>query len=321
MTGRRCTVGGALTAVAGLGLLHAAGSGAEEFFPIRDENPLLRGFYLPLASDARSNDPVMLTAALTISNTINVESRGDENLFVDGESDTLRISYGDVLAAGWRYRFTVPLIRDGGGFLDTTIDTWHQLFGLPRGERPYYPKNQLDYFYSGNGQIHLDHSQTSFGNTATEAGWFAADDDARTVSLWGGLEAPTGSTAKLTSDGAWDAAVWAHMAQRGILWQIGAEAGVVQAFGDELFAGSGHRAAAFMRTALTRSLGGWSLRAQIDGQTRRVDSELRFLGPSLQLTLGAAHRLRGRWRVEMGFMEDLAVNTAPDIGFFFGIHD
>jgi hypothetical protein len=26
-----------------------------------------------------------------------------------------------------------------------------------------------------------------------------------------------------------------------------------------------------------------------------------------------------RWRIEFGFAEDVAVNTAPDIGFFFGI--
>ena len=48
---------------------------------------------------------------------------------------------------------------------------------------------------------------------------------------------------------------------------------------------------------------------------------MRFLGPSLQLTLGAVRRLRGRWRMQMGFTEDAAVNTAPDITFFLGIHD
>jgi hypothetical protein len=31
--------------------------------------------------------------------------------------------------------------------------------------------------------------------------------------------------------------------------------------------------------------------------------------------------LKGRWRIDMGFAEDAAVNTAPDITFFLGIHD
>ncbi|MEO7208885.1 MAG: hypothetical protein ABI356_15800, partial [Steroidobacteraceae bacterium] len=39
-----------------------------------------------------------------------------------------------------------------------------------------------------------------------ELGWFPIDDAHRTVSVWGGLEAPTGSVAEFTGDGAWDGA-------------------------------------------------------------------------------------------------------------------
>jgi len=39
------------------------------------------------------------------------------------------------------------------------------------------------------------------------------------------------------------------------------------------------------------------------------------------LTLGAVRRLSDRWHIQMGFAEDAAVNTAPDITFFLGIHD
>jgi hypothetical protein len=299
---------------------------AEEFFPVRDENPLTRGFYLPLPSDARRDDLRTLTATLTLSNTVNVEQRGPEELLVDGESDTLRLSFDAALRGGWRYRLTVPVVRDSGGFLDGLIESWHQFFGLPRGDRVYYPKNQLDYFYLRSGgrniSVLLDHPQTSVGDLSADAGWYAADDAARTVSFWAGVKAPTGSAARLTGDGAWDAAAWAHWAQRFARWQLAAEAGVLQPFGDEIFAGEAHRSAAFARFAATRSLDeAWSLRAQLDGQSRRVDGDLRFLGQSLQLTLGATRRLRGRWRLEMGFSEDAAVNTAPDVGFFIAVHD
>jgi hypothetical protein len=99
--------------------------------------------------------------------------------------------------------------------------------------------------------------------------------------------------------------------------------GVTEPFGDELFAGSGHRTSAFGRVALTRSLGSaWSLRAQLDGQTGHVeDSDSRFLGPSLQLSIGMVRRLKGRWHLDFGFIEDAAVNTAPDITFFVGVRN
>jgi hypothetical protein len=294
---------------------------ADEFFLLRDENPLTRGFYLPLPSDGRLTDGADLSATLSVSNTLNVENRANESLLVDGESHTLRLSYEDALFQSWRFRFTVPIINDSGGFLDSTIDHWHRWFGFNPGNRPFYPQNELVYSYSGRGSIDLTRSQTSIGDISGELGWYPIDDAHRTVSVWGGLEAPTGSVAKLTGDGAWDGAVWAHGALRWTQWQLAAELGVTQPFGDEIFAGAAHRTSLFARFAATRALGSaWVLRAQLDGQTGRVeDSTLRFLGPSLQLTVGAIRRLGQNWRVEFGFAEDAAVNAAPDITFFLGI--
>ena len=295
---------------------------ADEFFPVRNENPLVRAFYLPLPSDGRLTDGQNLAATLSISNTLNVENRPHENLLVDGEGDTLAVSFEDGLYQDWRYRITVPVIHDSGGFLDSAIDHWHRWFGFNAGNRPFYPQNELVYSYSGGRRaINLTQPQTSIGDIAGELGWYPIDDAHRTVSFWSGLEAPTGSASKLTGDGAWDAAVWAHGALRWPQWQLAAELGAAQPFGDEIFAGAAHRLSVFARFAATRALGSeWWLRAQLDGQSGRVtDSDIRFLGPSLALTVGAVRRLGARWRVEFGFAEDAGVNTAPDITFFLGI--
>lgn len=303
-------------------LLSATGAArADEFFPVRDENPLIRGFYLPLPSDSRLTDGQSLSATLSLTNTLNVENRPQESVLVDGESDVLALSYENTLWQSWRYRFTVPIIRDSGGFLDSTVAGWHRLFGLPQGQRPFYPKYQIVYTYSGRGNVDITQSQTGIGDISGDIGWYGIDDAHRTVSFWGGLEAPTGSVSKLTGDGAWDGAVWAHAALRWSKWQLAGELGLAQPFGDEIFAGNAHKTSVFARFAATRALGSlWSLRAQLDAQSSRVeDSEIRLLGPSLELTLGAARRLGEHWRLEFGFAEDAAVNTAPDITFFLGI--
>jgi len=294
---------------------------ADEFFPVRDENPLIRAFYLPLPSDSRLSDGQNLSATLAISNTLNVESRPQESLLVDGESDVLELTYENSLWQSWRYRFTLPIIHDSGGFLDSTIADWHRWFGFNPGNRPFYPKNEIVYSYSGRGNFDITRSQTGMGDISGEAGWYPVDDAHRTVSFWGGLEAPTGSVSKLDGDGAWDGAVWTHGALRWPKWQLAAELGVAQPFGDEIFAGYAYKTSVFARLAATRALGSlWSLRAQLDGQSGRVeDSDIRLLGPSLELTIGAVRRLGDRWRIEFGFTEDAAVNTAPDIAFFLGI--
>jgi hypothetical protein len=294
---------------------------ADEFFLVRDENPLIRGFYLPLPSDSRLTDGQTLSATFSISNTLNVENRPQESLLVDGESDVLTLTYEDSIGESWRYRFTAPLIHDSGGFLDSVISDWHRFFGFPQGSRPYYPKNQIVYSYSGFGNVDITRSQSGIGDVSGEMGWYPIDDPHRTVSLWGGLAAPTGSASKLTGDGAWDGSVWAHGALRWAKWQVAAELGVAQPFGDEIFDGAAHKTSVFARFAATRALGQqWSLRAQLDGQIGRVeDSEIRFLGPSLELSVGALRRLGEHWRLEFGIIEDAAVNTAPDITFFLGI--
>ena len=314
-------VAASFLAIAAAAFMGSSAGRADEFFLVRDENPLIRGFYLPLPSDGRLTDGADLSATLSISNTLNVENRGQESLSVDGESHTLRLSYEDALYRSWRFRFTVPIINDNGGFLDSSIDHWHHWFGFNPGNRPLYPQNQLVYSYSGRGSVDLTPPQTSLGDISGELGWYPTDDALRTISIWGGLEAPTGSVAKLSGDGAWDGAVWAHGAWRWPQWQLAAELGLAQPFGDEIFAGAAHRTSLFARFAATRAVSSaWLLRAQLDGQTGRVeDSNLRFLGPSLQLTVGAIRRLGRSWRIEFGFAEDADVNTAPDITFFLGI--
>ena len=313
------------SAVAAALVMRAGALRADDFFATRNQNPLLRGFYQPLPADARTDSGATWSAALLVSNTLNVEHHAQESLTVDGESTALNLAYENAISRRWRYRLSVPIIHDSGGVLDSAIDTWHGLFGFSRGARPFYPKRQIDYSYSSsNGaRIGLDRAQTGIGDIAADVGWYAVDEERRTLSLWGGIKAPSGSPANLTGDGAWDGALWGHAAARWPQWQLAAEAGVSQPFGDEIFAGKAHRSVAMMRLAATRALGTvWSVRAQLDAQTGRVaGSELRFLGPSLQLTVGAVRRLAGRWRMQIGIVEDAAVNTAPDITLFLGIHD
>jgi hypothetical protein len=293
----------------------------DDFFPVRDENPLLRGFFRPLATDAGLHDGAAIDAMLSIANTDSLQQRGSESLAVDGETDALRLSYGNQFAGAWRYRLDLPVIHDSGGFLDTVIADWHRWFNLPQGNRTSSSRNQIAYTYSGSSTLALHHAATSLGDVSADAGWYAVDARAVSVSIWGGVKAPTGSVSRLTSDGAWDGSSWLHAAWHGSRWDAAGEVGIVQPFGDRLFAGAAHTTSGFARLAVTRDFGSaWAVRAQLDGQTRRVeDSELRLLGPSLQLSVGATCKFARRWRVEFGFAEDVAVDTAPDITFFLGV--
>ena len=144
-----------------------------------------------------------------------------------------------------------------------------------RGNRPYYPKNQIVYSYSGRTRASIMHQSANQPRRhlrASSAG-MPIDDARRTMSLWGGLEAPTGSVAKLTGDGAWDGALWAARrraagrrgsSRRNSEWRNPSAMKYLPAIGAPDFACSrGSRPPARWEPA-------WSLRAQLDGQTGRV---------------------------------------------------
>ena len=63
---------------------------------MRDENPLLRGYYLPLPSDARADAPSAVGITLAVMNTTNVDARGSEAYVIDGEA--LNVSFARASA-------------------------------------------------------------------------------------------------------------------------------------------------------------------------------------------------------------------------------
>ncbi|MFO1465098.1 MAG: DUF3187 family protein [Steroidobacteraceae bacterium] len=287
----------------------------------KDENPLLRGLYLPMPADARQDDAPRWQASLAAENTVDIESRDGERLHVDGEALLLRLSWDAPLRGRWRGRISVPLVRDSGGSLDSIIDRWHGWFGLPRGQRPFVAHDQFEYRYQGRQQVSLTRSHEGLGDVAAEAGWYWRQDARSSVALWAGLEAPTGSARAFTGNGAWDAALWLHADWRAGRWRLGAEVGLLRPFGDELFGGQARRLSAFGRTAVAWAVSSrWQLQAQLEAQSARLhDTGIRFLGPAAIGSLGLSHRLARRWVVQLGFSEDIAVNTAPDVTFLLSL--
>jgi Protein of unknown function (DUF3187) len=256
---------------------------------------------------------------ISVTNTVNIESRAGEELTVDGEASSLRlIREGDVGAL--RYRLVLPFYLDAGGRLDSTISHWHRLFGLPQGLRPAIPRDQFNYAYvrAGGAAIHLDHGASGLADIDLELGSKPLVAGAWDWTLWGGLEAPTGNEQALMGNGAWDGAIWFAGGRRGESWAFALNAGLLRPFGDRLFAGDAERLSYFGRAAATRRLTDrWSVRAQLEGGGSRLDrSQLRFLGPSLQFALGLLRQGPRGSTVEFGFVEDAAADTAPDVSFF-----
>ena len=311
--------------LAGALLFTAAPLAAHELMAVRDQNPLIRGLYLPVAGDAptKPGSPVQ-QFLLTVSNTTNIERADGESIWVDGESLELRWLMAWEPVEGLKLRFTVPVVHYGGGALDSIVDGWHDLFGLSGGWRPRIPGDEFIYYYgSTDGTLYEAEGGTAFGDSALEAGIQLQKTERANLSAWLGVEAPTGESAKLTGNGDWDVATWLEggwaLAPRATLE---ARAGIVRA-------GSAAPLPLEPRDWVPFGSVGASweaspalcLRMQLDGHGRMVEaSDLRFLGEAVQLTLGAEYRSPGGWRWQLALSEDVLVDASPDFAIQLGVH-
>jgi hypothetical protein len=289
---------------------------------VRDQNPLLRGVYLPMPGRLpAAGEGWRLETGLQWSNTVNVDAGPGERLVVDAEAAELDLAL--TRSAGpWRLRAQLPVTYRGAGVLDGFIDGWHRFFGLPKGDRPLFPRNSytLEYARTGGPAFAVERG-TSLGDLALEGARVLVDTPERSLAAWLGVELPTGSRAHSTGNGTVDVAGWlSGDVALGERVRLSGQVGVVvPGRGDPLPA---PRAAGFGTLAVGWRLGrSFTALAQLDGHSRLArDSNARFLQAPTILTLGGRIGLRSGATFEAGVSEDVAVDRSPDVSFHVGFH-
>jgi hypothetical protein len=306
------------------GSLLPAARAAAQMLPVRDQNPLTRGAYLPLpaALDAASDGRYAIGAGVQWSNTVNLGQTAGEQMVVDEETVEADLSLSRGIGA-WQLRATLPVIHRSAGVLDSFIEGWHRFFGLPQGDRPGRPRNVYEISYQRAGLAPLSApSGTALGDLALEAGRpLVADADSR-LEGWAGVELPSGSRTRLTGDGALDAAVWlAGETRLSQVWTLAGRAGASYVGGDAAAGLPYQRSLGF--ATLTAS---WSATERLaavlqfdyhSAIARR--SDINFLGRAVELTVGGRYRLASGAVFEAGVVEDIEVDHSPDVTFHLGL--
>ncbi|HZP11732.1 MAG TPA: DUF3187 family protein [Nevskiaceae bacterium] len=177
-----------------------------------NEAALARGFALPALGqpDILERGHFAKQVDLDLINEFFLGDNAHETLILDGEAARLgfRLRYG--VAQDWEVGLALPYYIVGGGFLDSTIETWHRWFSLPNANRDQRPHNQLDYRYERDGETLLDaHSSANgIGDLRLQAGRALLDG----VVARAELKLPTGSASHLMGNRAVGAALWVDAA-------------------------------------------------------------------------------------------------------------
>lgn len=315
-------------AIYGLFLLVPSLSFAGSFDPLPtyNQSPLVQIFGLPAPDAPRLLVPGQSQTRITFEAANNFIHRqnGAESLVLDGETHrtALTVKYG---AGDTEWGVEIPYISQSGGFLDSFISNWHDVFDLPRGGRNESPFDQLDYTYRRDGvdRLRITRASRGIGDIRLLAGWQLPFRNTTDVALRASLKLPTGNAAELHGSGAADIALWLSLgcSCSGTLgWNASAGA-LVLGHGDVLpdaqrrFVGFG--GAGF----------GWRivepivLKAELRAHSPFYgDTHLAPLGSTaVELVLGGTWRVDKRTALDLAVSEDARVETAPDVSLLISL--
>jgi hypothetical protein len=262
------------------------------------------------------------------SNHAMLEVSGDEYLMLDGETQTLSARIQKNFSPRVQLGIDIPWLQHSGGYLDSFIDGWHGLFGLPEGIRPKTPDDDLTYVYENDGVqvLQMNERQSGLGDIQFAMGLdLGAIGNSESSSLpsripWKltfNIKVPTGDVEKLTGSGSVDLAAgvglrspggsrldwWLDM---GLAWPGDVDILSLDASGQIYY---------YNAAVAWRALANFDLLLQLAGNTALYQANVTMLGePALQLGIGAMWHVSDKYAMRFGFFEDLRAESAPDFG-------
>jgi hypothetical protein len=300
-------------------LTAAPGNASYQPFEMREQNllNLLHGQALPSNARLYEKSQGVFSSSLVVTNTLNIESNNNEDIYLDYESWRFNLSYQYGLAQHWNIKFDFPLIHQSGGVFDSAIDRWHEFFGLPRGNRPSVPHNQYDIRYANQYQslLDLNEASTALGDIQIAVARSIVENSGTSMSLWASVKLPTGDEDKLTGSGATDFSAWLALnRQLADSWLINLNAGAV-VLGSEHYKNITLSEHALYGHAML----GWlvndefNLKLQLQGHTSYYDdSQLEILGDTYLLIFGGTITFNQCNQLDIAMSEDIKVGATPD---------
>ncbi len=312
-------------------------SGAIAFAQAPDEEPTDTSWRRPLASrnqfpvsllfvslapdkaSSLANGRTALDLGFDYSNIISGQEIENERLFLDLEYLRTTVAFKRGLPKQMELGASIAFYHYYGGFLDSFVAGFHNLFGLPNFLRGQTENGQTRYELLTNGSTPFrgDESTTAVGDLTVHFKKTLFEKDVYAVAVRSDLKLPTGSPETLSGSGATDLGIGAAFDRITDRWAFYTNAnfhflGQPDAFRVKNFfsfmVGFDYR----FKPRLTAHL-------QVDHARPFVESELPIFNEAAQqLALGLRWHYSDRIMAEWRFVEDLS-NVSTDFTFAFQV--
>lgn len=294
----------------------------DEPLALSERAPLVQRFNLPgmRSGQLLAPDGMQWRLGVDAANNYVRDNAGAEALVFDGESQRYEFGARYGLGSQWEVGILLPWITYRGGVLDSFINRWHSVWGLPDHDRADYPSDKLRFMHTTNGKIDFDfdRAKSGFGDMQIQIANQIMQTERDSIALIANINLPTGDDDNLTGSGGTSVGVMLAATHSGwfdlpltLTGNIGVQtlphSDVLDARQkDSAWFGSAEIAWAV--TADSR------VRMQLSTHSAIYDSALTSLGEtSTQLLLGGTVNLTPNWALDISLGEDIVLDTAPDV--------
>jgi hypothetical protein len=291
-----------------------------------NQSPLIQIYGLPALGGAQVLAPNQqnFTFRLQIANNFSGGKHDSESIILDGETHRLTLAWHQGLADEVEWGFELPYLTHGGGFLDSTIESWHNNLGLPQGGRTDVSRNQTDFRYTRDGVdlIHLTHPVSGYGDARLLAGKQIEMNKTLgidSMALRASLKLPTGQSSELRGSGSTDLALWVSVVTTPVpdAWNLYGGGGILLMTEGKVLPQQQRHQVSFGTLGISRKYSNIALNAQLDAHSPFYhDSHMRPLGTyAAQGLVGLIWEVSPRRFLEFSASEDIVADTSPDVAF------
>lgn len=308
----------------------ASAAYAERGSPIyvANQNPFVQIFGLPKAEPGQITPSGKLDAGFLyfVSNNSISADAGGESIIWDGETAqyNLRFRYG--VSEHLELGMDVPYIDHSGGYLDSLIRGFHDLFSFPNDRQEEFDKNQIHYQLKENGATTFEMKDRAhgFGDIRFSAAIPLFDPTPqaqRYLALRPQIKLPTGDSDDLLGSGGTDVSVGLaysdYQTLNSLNMVLSSHAGMIYMGNSKVlrdqqrhFAGYGGVSLDWLATEHLE------FKVQMDLHSAFYESKLKQLGSSIQLLAGGTAHLPGRVLLDLGISQQLITDATSDVGFY-----
>ena len=178
---------------------------------IRNVNPIVQMYGIPRPVGATTlTEGIELSFNIEAANNFQSKDRHDTFVFLDGETYVTSYRLRKPISERWEWGAELPYIVHSGGTLDNLVEEFHELFGLPDGDRRLAARNQLDYLVRSEGVVYADFDERvrAVGDLRGFVGYQVFQQPRQAFALRGQIKIPTGKVEDLSGSEGTDISIW-----------------------------------------------------------------------------------------------------------------